>query len=793
MKPKNKFFIAVASFFTVALTLTLVPRFVKNITVKGDEPSYSITLDASDKFTSAEQSAHQFTRKTALGNDVVFVTNSVASRSESEYFCQISPGTTSWLRNSDPINGITSITITHDLKLDNCKYSVSGGYTYDNYFDTKTYAPGAHKSNETLKFVFEKPVNYFSINNLYADAGTYIRTLVIEFSCTPGAPEQVVRNNIVIDETKGITAGPTTFEPFYADEWVGKFFYMEYQIDGGTTHSDYVAFSLQNNDGGWKNISGEIDIFGDEKPNKNGIIKSLGDGWYSLAIQATSFNGDGSNRSRINLIYFGKLQNVNSITVDLNSISFRDIEYEYTSSSTDFVKFENPLENWKTSGRKLVIDFEPTQANPDGTKEVMSMKTAGGVKVATFTLRVKTHKLQQGDNGIEIPGAVVQKSGNIWEATINFNDIDCLSGCDGTETVSTISFDRIWCNFKTYKVDYVVNNGSEYEKTNVLTMTDDNFKVVNFTDIHITSLNSLAEGSTVRKTIVYAVEHANPDAITFTGDFIHMSSDFSLIDALCEFMDGFEIPYFFTFGNHDREYQTPASIASRIARSAYGYIDLGPDNLESTGNYTIEIKNSSGDLVHGLVMMDTRNKYDIDASLVQYVTSPVSGVKYGSYNGRNTYCYSGWDGIRGPQIDWYEDTIESMNCETTLMCHAPLLQYCKAYEQYMIALSSGDQSALAACAPVGNCNMGEACCGLLNDFGLFDLIKNLGSTKNVICGHDHTNDFSLMYEGIRLTYSLKTGDGAYWQNDGSRSGYTELNIDDEGHALVNQVYYNPIA
>lgn len=38
------------------------------------------------------------------------------------------------------------------------------------------------------------------------------------------------------------------------------------------------------------------------------------------------------------------------------------------------------------------------------------------------------------------------------------------------------------------------------------------------------------------------------------------------------------------------------------------------------------------------------------------------------------------------------------------------------------------------------------------------LLKKTDSTKYVFAAHDHLNNFSVDYEGIRLTYTMKTGD-----------------------------------
>lgn len=69
------------------------------------------------------------------------------------------------------------------------------------------------------------------------------------------------------------------------------------------------------------------------------------------------------------------------------------------------------------------------------------------------------------------------------------------------------------------------------------------------------------------------------------------------------------------------------------------------------------------------------------------------------------------------------------------------------------------------------------CCPSVNS-GFFQVIKDLDSTKNVIVGHDHINCYSVLYEGVRLTYGLKTGDRCYANDD--LNGGTLLTITDNG-------------
>ena len=41
---------------------------------------------------------------------------------------------------------------------------------------------------------------------------------------------------------------------------------------------------------------------------------------------------------------------------------------------------------------------------------------------------------------------------------------------------------------------------------------------------------------------------------------------------------------------------------------------------------------------------------------------------------------------------------------------------------------------------------------------MLNAIKEFDSTTYVFAGHDQLNNYSVMYEGVRRTYAMKTGD-----------------------------------
>ena len=51
----------------------------------------------------------------------------------------------------------------------------------------------------------------------------------------------------------------------------------------------------------------------------------------------------------------------------------------------------------------------------------------------------------------------------------------------------------------------------------------------------------------------------------------------------------------------------------------------------------------------------------------------------------------------------------------------------------------------------------------------------------MLAGHDHKNNFSINYKGIRLSYGLKTGYGSYY--DRQLVGGTLLTVTDSGISL----------
>ncbi len=310
---------------------------------------------------------------------------------------------------------------------------------------------------------------------------------------------------------------------------------------------------------------------------------------------------------------------------------------------------------------------------------------------------------------------------------------------------------------------------------------DRDFRVLNLTDPQLDD-GDWAENRKGRKLLEYTVnalvKRTDPDLITVSGDLSYGGHE-TAYKSIGAFLDGFGVPWSFVFGNHDgqgglEELEQAAKILTAGGKSLF---EAG-DSALGCGNYVITIE-QNGVPLHALVMMDSHDRRE-----------------YIGPDGNACLAYS--DVLPG-QIEWYRERISELSAagvkETTLIMHIPLYNYhdaAKAAFKEGIDLKAvppfdgGQKGFFKEGFEDGFGVMYEDICSYPEDNGFFDVIKACGSTKTVVCGHDHTNSFAVTYEGVRLVYSLKTGMGCYW--DSRLNGGTLLTIDGGGKATAKHVF-----
>jgi hypothetical protein len=135
------------------------------------------------------------------------------------------------------------------------------------------------------------------------------------------------------------------------------------------------------------------------------------------------------------------------------------------------------------------------------------------------------------------------------------------------------------------------------------------------------------------------------------------------------------------------------------------------------------------------------------------------------------------------QIEWYKWAVDGMakhNADTPaksfVFKHIPFYEYNYAHDLWV---ESG------FCETIGfGHKMREVVCSPPKEFnnGFFNVIKEYKNTTHVFVGHEHINNFTILYEGIWLTYTLKTGDRSYFNAD--LNGGTVITINSLGDVDV---------
>ena len=304
---------------------------------------------------------------------------------------------------------------------------------------------------------------------------------------------------------------------------------------------------------------------------------------------------------------------------------------------------------------------------------------------------------------------------------------------------------------------------------------DRDFKILNLTDPQLNDDDCGEEkGKLLAKTVKELVETEKPDLITVTGD-LAMGGMFGALTYFFDVLDSTGVPWAPVMGNHD--HQDLDSYVDMVA----GYILGGKNSIFACGdrelgygNYVIVIR-ENGVPLHALIMMDTHGKF--------------------YFVNEEGHEYSEYGALTDKQLGWYAracDELAAMGVkESTYFCHIPCYTYREAFAAAFkegldpLAVDPRDGMQTGVWNEGYEDSFGVNFAGISSnphDNGFFDLVLEKGNTKTLICGHNHENDFSIGYRGVRFVFALKTGSGYSWNPN--LSGGTVIEIGSDSHASV---------
>ncbi len=251
-----------------------------------------------------------------------------------------------------------------------------------------------------------------------------------------------------------------------------------------------------------------------------------------------------------------------------------------------------------------------------------------------------------------------------------------------------------------------------------IALNEPNLKILQLTDLHLIYGNDNHDRKTysLMEKLILSDHY---DFIVLTGDQTMSPKAPRLYKTLISFMESFEIPWTFMFGNHDTDYHTYQDILKVIEDTTYLYFKTGPRfEMVSVGNFKITFTYEDEAFYH-LYVMDSKSYQLVD--------------------GKKDY---GW--IDEEQFAWYKQQITLDSKPHSLFMHIPIETF-ELYDSY---------------AYEGVFREKKVYKQGMNIFNI-DEITPLSKLQGLFVGHDHLNDISFNYNGVILAYGRSTGYNGY--------------------------------
>lgn len=395
------------------------------------------------------------------------------------------------------------------------------------------------------------------------------------------------------------------------------------------------------------------------------------------------------------------------------------------------------------------------------------------VKSGNETVKLGTDNLQAIASGTAVLSVSAYKGDLAFEAEI--------VGKEGTSVEEICDFVIEAPAGKDVKVLQITDTQFEnYDKVSHGAATADNLFDV-YTEANF--------GKNALDYIQKAFDSVKPDFIIMTGDnvFGRFDPDGTAFRALVDKLDSLKTPWAAVYGNHDNESEMGALWQNeQLSNSKYGMFLQGV--TDGNGNYTVGIK-QNGTVKRVFCMMDTNACELAHEAEANHVTTTT--------------------GFTDDQIAWFKRTLSAIKeadatVKVSMAYHVPNYAFVQAKEQYADAEADVDTyyytlglDVAAKAGDFGSYNVINS-----DTFATFDYNKDSGEKKydnetlltifknngvdSVFCGHEHQISTSIVYEGIRWTFGLKTG--VYDIPEKDNLGGTAITIDKDGGVSVAHVY-----
>ena len=301
-----------------------------------------------------------------------------------------------------------------------------------------------------------------------------------------------------------------------------------------------------------------------------------------------------------------------------------------------------------------------------------------------------------------------------------------------------------------------------YDKKNKLPLRfhDGRFRILAVSDLHgvvnydkrlTRDLGALLDGVAPDLLLILG-DVADHDALESAENLRGYLSDLNAV------MAARDIPWAHTFGNHDCEAHRSFSQMAVYEEMSHCISKRGPADVHGVTNYVLPIRSEDdAEILFNVWMLDSHD------CLGDYMREHALGDPAVKWDMQCAYpsCLHGWaaayDTLRFDQVMWYYNGSRKFEREAgrkipgLLGLHIPLPEYRVLYQNPAECYYEGVMRETVGNSPV--------------NAGMLNALVNRGDVKTVVAGHDHINDCTGVFMGVKLTYDAGLSYDCYCHDD----------------------------
>ncbi len=286
------------------------------------------------------------------------------------------------------------------------------------------------------------------------------------------------------------------------------------------------------------------------------------------------------------------------------------------------------------------------------------------------------------------------------------------------------------------------------------------FRILTISDLH----GVVNYDKRLTRDLAALLDGVKPDLLLVLGDVadhdaVERAENLrSYLSDLNAVMAARNIPWAHTFGNHDCEAHRSFSQMAVYEEMSHCISKRGPAGVSGVTNYVLPVSDEAGEhVLFNVWMLDSHD------CLGDYMRQYGLGDPGNKWDMQCAYpsCLHGWaagyDTLRFDQVMWYYNGSRFFERSAghkvpgLLGLHIPLPEYRVIYQNPAESYYEGIMRETVGNAPV--------------NAGMLNAMVERGDVKTVVAGHDHINDCTGIFMGVKLTYDAGLSYDCYCDDD----------------------------